>query len=823
MMKSWHETFYYFAPGIDTVPLGDDGVLFRSDTLTVRVEGTISKVLVEELLPLLTGQNSLAAIAIQLPDIDITDLQSHLDNLVHADVLRRRDQALQFQNERMIDPFLRMLDLFGVPESEAIERLQNARVAIFGLESYGAYVAFLLAQCGVRNLVLVDPYPCQIGNLSLIPLSDKTYVGQPRQQVVKNALQFQHDEIEISVGLDKINRDSIFSIAATCDFLVGSFDKGFSAVNHWINQASLEYRKPAIYAESKGHTILLGPLVIPNQTSCYMCYRMRNIACNENFNEAMSYEEFLDKQQQPSLHKRGVLPTTSPYVGSILSLEILKYLLSLTSPSLAGKISFFDTLSLQSVFHTVLQKPDCPACQKKKLNRIHPTFNELKKSATEPNNSLLTIAPKLVSPFVGLIKTLQPVQKDVSEPNLPYIFRTELANHQFLDKDKKEHRICSGKGMTLESAKLSALGEAVERYSGSCLDYDEIIYTCKNDLHEDTIDPRKLVLYAPEQYTTLPYSRYTDSNRMGWVRARSLVNNQLVYVPAIAIYMNYQAQLPEECIFPITSNGLAAGSTLLDAILAATFEVLERDAFIIMWLNQLPCERVDPSQHPDKDIVELCEAYHRRNIDIYLYKLPTDHPCSVFMALGLQTNGTDGPAVVVGLGADLDQCRAARKAILEVGQIRPALRRRMRNLEVRQRMEKLVANPDTVSDLEDHDLLYASRDSLQAFNFLIEQPINQIDWQLSQAWNSVSKMQTMLHWFQAEGCDLLYYNLTPSDISAFGIYTVRVIIPGFQPIHFGRNERRLGGERLFELPCKLGITQNRTKIDQLNPYPHPIS
>ena len=72
--------------------------------------------------------------------------------------------------------------------------------------------------------------------------------------------------------------------------------------------------------------------------------------------------------------------------------------------------------------------------------------------------------------------------------------------------------------------------------------------------------------------------------------------------------MNYEVQSPAEFIFPITSNGLAAGPTLAEAVLRAAFEVLERDATMIAWLNQLPCTRVDPLSHPDPDVQEICKG-----------------------------------------------------------------------------------------------------------------------------------------------------------------------------------------------------------------------
>jgi hypothetical protein len=54
---------------------------------------------------------------------------------------------------------------------------------------------------------------------------------------------------------------------------------------------------------------------------------------------------------------------------------------------------------------------------------------------------------------------------------------------------------------------------------------------------------------------------------------------------------------------------------------------------------------------------------------------------SVFVGIALLGEGLGGPAAVVGLGADLNANTAARKAAMEVGQVRPSLRRRVRLLD----------------------------------------------------------------------------------------------------------------------------------------------
>ena len=825
-MNSQREAYYRLAPGVDIVLLSEGDVLFRSDNLAIRIEGGFSRVLAERVASLLDGQHSLTEIAAKLPDLTIDDLRHKLDALVQAQVLRCADHpnGPQSADEQAVAPFLIMLDALGIDSAEALQRLSGLRVAIAGLEGHGAHVASILVSCGIGSIILLDPYPCQLGNLTLMPLVGMEAVGKPRQQTLKAVLQAQGGKTEILTGGDgEITRERISILASNCHMLVSCFDKGFSSTHHWINRASLEHGVPAIYAESRGHTVLVGPLVLPGQTACYMCYRMRSVACQENFNAAMSYEEFLDRRKRPALHERGVLPTVPPYIASLLALEILKHLLSLSPPSLAGKVLEFDALSLRTDTHTILQKPDCPVCRvKKKWDRYHPSLLELRQSDNPPGDPV-GVVPQLLSRRTGIIRDFQLMQKDASEPTRPYVFRTELANHRFLEDDSR-NRISSGKGMTIEDAQTSALGEAVERYSGACWEYDEIVSARRSDIEGKTLDPRRLVLYAPSQYEQLPYAPYKDESVMGWVRARSLVTGEHIFVPALAVYMGYEAKSPEEFIFPVTSNGLAAGRTLLDAILRATFEVLERDALMITWLNQLPCQYIDPWTHPDSDIVQLCEAYRRRKVEMYLYRLPTDHPCHVFTALGLQDErNSDGPTVVVGLGADMAPSRAAQRAILEVGQVRPALRRRMRRPETRMRMEELAANPHLVTELEDHDLLYASRKRLNAFDFLLNRPLESFEWEPPSLWSSIDRMQSLVGHFRSKGWDLIYYNLTPPDMLALGLHTARVMLPGFQPIDFGWKERRLGGDRLYDLPHRLGITSSRTSLEQLNSNPHPLS
>lgn len=423
---------------------------------------------------------------------------------------------------------------------------------------------------------------------------------------------------------------------------------------------------------------------------------------------------------------------------------------------------------------------------------------------------------------MGVVRSLERVHKDLSEPKLPYIYRAEISNHRFLDADDEAFIVASGKGFSTDMARLSAMGEAVERYASSSWGEDRIIRGTADDLDIAHLNPSRLVLFTQAQYRTLKYAPYTHGSSLGWVPMRALGSSENIAVPALAVLMAYETQGTEPFLFPITSNGLAAGPTLASAILNGAYECIERDAFLATWLNRLSVARVDPSDHPDPDVRSLITAYERRGVDLELYHLPTDNGVEVFMGIGVKFGEADGPTAVVGLGADHDPVNAARSALIEVCQVRPSLRMRMRTGKTMARLRELCSNPMLVTELEDHDLLYADPSMLPAFDFLRNQPAEAFDWKVPPKVDPAETLERLTGRLVENGTDLLYANLTTDDISPLGAHVARIVIPDYQPMHFGVNERRLAADRLYKLPEVLGLGAHTTS-ETLNPLPHPLA
>jgi ribosomal protein S12 methylthiotransferase accessory factor len=359
------DPYYLVVPGIDVVHLDDGDVVLHSGTLTLRLEGESASLLTQDVFPLLDGARRLSDV-VERVRVDADDLRLHLDSLVDRGILRSAEQPLEAEDARdPLAPFFGLLDELGLTAAEARERLAALTVAVVGLEAHGAHVAWNLARVGVGELMLADPYPCEPENLALIPEAGEDAVGAPRQDVLLASLPTVRGTRVTTVDGTELTRDHVHALASRAHVVIGCFDKAFSAANVWINEAVLARGTIGLFGRFEAHLATLGPLVLPGRSACYLCWRMRELACAAGFEEAMAYEESLDRRRSAALHTRKALPFLSEYAGSILATQALIAALGLSVPPLVNSVFEFNGLTLESEKHAVLQKPDCPACRKK--------------------------------------------------------------------------------------------------------------------------------------------------------------------------------------------------------------------------------------------------------------------------------------------------------------------------------------------------------------------------------------------------------------------------------------------------------------------------
>lgn len=426
---------------------------------------------------------------------------------------------------------------------------------------------------------------------------------------------------------------------------------------------------------------------------------------------------------------------------------------------------------------------------------------------------------ELVSPRVGLIRSVSRLVRGEAEPSPPYIYSAALSHFDY--RKGEGERYAAGKGMTEFEALRAAIGEAVEHYCASHYDSRRSLIAPWAAVESYGVSPDECVLYSDEQYARggFRYRRWNASDAVTWTPMRELPEGRDVWAPAALVYLVPPGQRAEDFFCFATSNGLAAGPTVEFATLNGLYELIERDGFLITWMNRLPAPEVDFSSEPGPARA-IREHYARFGTEIRVFNMSTDIPVYSMMAVALDRTGA-GPGAIVGLGCHLDPRTAVLKALYEICQTHFAETRRFRQHPPAGRLKSY----EDVHTLEDHSAFLSDPARLHEFAFLLENGRRQQIGELPDRSRGgvEADLETVVGDLRAAGCRVLTAELTTPDVVPYGFRVVRAIATGLQPMHFGHGEERLGGRRLFEVPSRLGHAPAPRTAADLNPCPHPLA
>lgn len=422
----------------------------------------------------------------------------------------------------------------------------------------------------------------------------------------------------------------------------------------------------------------------------------------------------------------------------------------------------------------------------------------------------------LVSPRCGIVTSLFPQTRGPEEPTPPHLWNATLA-HFSSQPTELSVRVAGGKGRTEAEAKLSALGEAIERYGSFHWDPSRMRVGTAS---ADAITPLDCVLYADQQYAGgIGFSPWQTNTQTTWITGTELPSNTPVEMPAAQVYGLGAPPRIEDFVVPSASNGLAAGRDLPHAILSGLHEVIERDAFMLTWLNKLPARKIKPPQS-GCHAAAILRHYEKFGVQVRLFWLNTDQAPYVIMAVA-EDPKDGGIFRVVGLGCEADPVVAVDKAMFELCQLRAGMRMRMQEPGFEDRLQ----NYADVKTLNDHPLFHAIPSHATEFDFLDTDATAYDVQELPKPPSDVVEdliEDTVAKAVQA-GARVAYADITPPDIAALGPRVVRVIVTGFQPIHFGHGQGRLGGRRLYDAPVAWGLRDKPLDLAELNQCPHPLA
>ena len=284
-------------------------------------------------------------------------------------------------------------------------------------------------------------------------------------------------------------------------------------------------------------------------------------------------------------------------------------------------------------------------------------------------SSIQSASDALTAPETGIVRWFRTNRRWLDDPNLHFVSAELVDTSVFGGTPYKETVVVGGAGATRDEAIDGCLGEAAERYSATMTpDRSLVVGT------PDNLPSSRSVVYFPE-----PPSREAEgqtSSARSWIAASTAGSAQPVWIPAALVFFPFRARAEGDHLVQQTTTGLAAGSSLAAATLSGLHELIERDALALTWHLEAQVPEVDLSrvECPDlKDAIERAEASGAR---VRLFEITTN--CEVPAFLALSVSDGVGPAVTAGAAANIDGCRAARKAVIETSFTRALAARQTR-------------------------------------------------------------------------------------------------------------------------------------------------
>lgn len=564
----------------------------------------------------------------------------------------------------------------------------------------------------------------------------------------------------------------------TADLAIGIFE----ADNHQL-QAFIKWafagEVSSLCVELRASEALIGPLTLPGRPGCGLCGLARLKAAAAT----------AEPRNAPPLRTDEV----AAVAGSALVDEVRAIIRNGPERSqLLDHILAINAETLDASLHKVIPLPRCAICGGAAAFPLV-AREPLQLSPEDSPEVVLGAFAGWVDQLTGVISNLYVEPPGDLGVDLPII--VTAAPPHIMEEDGSLRRLPLGwgKGLTVSGAVLSAVGEAIERYSASLPDSGRIIWERPEDLDCEFMDPRAGAFYIDAQYERddFPYVRFDPSIRHPWVLGKWLSNGAPVWVPAVFAFLSFTLR-PEHLICQGTSNGLAASTTEEDAGLRATLELVERDAFMAAWLTATRGRRVELDDTLDPLLRCVLDGIDALGAAVEVYILPTSVCGTTVLCLGLG-DGDRYPGATIGLGADLDARSALRQAILELGQTGPYLRRLMRSNAL-----PIPDDPSSVSEMLQHAAYYFPRERATVFNRLRngDAPLALRDLAEGVAKRSLVNCASEL---DAAGVRVALVNVTSADVATGPFSVVRAVSPDLQSLSYGYGLERNPVERIRTL------------------------
>jgi len=426
----------------------------------------------------------------------------------------------------------------------------------------------------------------------------------------------------------------------------------------------------------------------------------------------------------------------------------------------------------------------------------------------------------VASPHVGIVPVVEECLASVDEPPLVRISCDPAAGDELIGASLGHVGGLGGTGLSREAAVGAAIGEAVERYSATYLPHERIVLACADELGAGVVPPDSFALFHDSQYarTGFPFVPFTRNTRARWVEGRELTSGAPAWLPAELVFLGDVVRPGEQRIGYATSSGMACAESAELATERGLLELLERDAFMLVWSNRISPPRLDWSHVATMLALEQ-RYFAPTGLDYVALDLSAFHHLPIVLAV-VRAEGAGPGALGVGAAAAAEPERAWWKALSEAFASRGAGRR----LALHNPERTYAQDGSDVLTFEDHIHYYSDPGRAAGAVFLTASSERARVDELPALGGrtSADRLEELAARAHRAGSQVYVVDVTSPDVRSVGLCVVKVVTPGLCPLDVAHPARFLGAPRLLDMSERDGLTARCRSVEDLNPLPHPF-
>lgn len=325
----------------------------------------------------------------------------------------------------------------------------------------------------------------------------------------------------------------------------------------------------------------VGPWVQKGKGACHNCFILRIRMNNPVLLNHLQLAGSLIGCPQTTTGSSNLAVDT--IIAGLITIELARKMSINSENNLSNRIQLIDLSDFHESItsHHLLPVPKCPACH---------TYRSRRHFICEGKGVFIERA---VDSLVGIVRTVSQQHLDLKGPRVfcdtSYAVDISILNSQQSSFNN------GGAGYNSADSFRAAVGESLERYAACVVEDDRLLFGNWIGLDTSIGHPNQYELFSDEQYKSrgFPFKPFTEKTCIRWIEGISWHSKTSVWIPASMVYLPYSPAKGEASITPCISTGLAAGSSIEAAVLNGLYEVVERDAFSITWLTNIPPIRVE--------------------------------------------------------------------------------------------------------------------------------------------------------------------------------------------------------------------------------------